>query len=58
MERIIRTRELIGIIGVSRTTLHRLRKSGGFPAPVQISQKSIGFRESEVRAWMESRTTV
>lgn len=44
------------LTGLSRTTAWRLQKAGDFPLPVQISPGRVGWRESEIAAWNESRT--
>lgn len=37
----------------SRNTLRGWIKTRGFPEPVQISPGRIGWRESEVNAWLD-----
>lgn len=44
------------IVGLSRTTVWRMQKSGDFPASVQISQNRIGWWQSELLAWKRART--
>lgn len=51
--RLIRTKEVLGMIGVSRTTLWRMVRAGRFPSPVAISSWAAGFRDDEVEAWLE-----
>jgi predicted DNA-binding transcriptional regulator AlpA len=46
-------RELLG--GISNATLWKLAKSRDFPIKIQISLKSVGWWESELRRWVESR---
>jgi len=53
--RTLRWRQLFGIIGLSRTQIWRLEKSGDFPNRVQLNQNSIGWVESEVKSWLEER---
>ena len=40
---------------LSRSTLWRLVKSGQFPAPVKLSPGRVGFRATEVHAWIAAR---
>lgn len=42
-------------IGVSRTTLWQLTRDGGFPRPVEITDKRRGYVASEVEAWIRAR---
>lgn len=55
-DRIITTREMIQRTSLSRTTLWRLSREGVIPAPVQITPSRIGWRESQVAAWLDART--
>lgn len=60
MERILRIPEVVEITGLSRTTIWRRVKSGDFPAPVRLGSlgtRSVGWRESAIREWLESRPT-
>jgi prophage regulatory protein len=41
--------------GLSRTTLYSLIKEGKFPAPIPLGARAVGWLESEVDAWIESR---
>ena len=47
-ERIIRTKEVTELTGLSRTTLWRMEKTGEFPAKVSLGANSIGWRLSEI----------
>lgn len=42
--------------GISRTTAWREEKAGRFPAAVRISAGAVAWRESEIDAWIASRT--
>jgi prophage regulatory protein len=52
---VIRTRDLCNRLGLSRTTLHRMRERGDFPTPIQLGPNSVGWIASDVQAWLESR---
>jgi predicted DNA-binding transcriptional regulator AlpA len=39
----------------SRTSARRLWTQGKMPKPVHLSERVIGFRESEIEAWAASR---
>jgi prophage regulatory protein len=41
--------------GLSRTTIWRLEKLGEFPKRRQLTVRRVGWDESEVRGWRESR---
>ena len=42
-------------LGVSKSTIYRMMRKGEFPACVQISENTVGWREDEVRAWLANR---
>ena len=52
---ILRTPEVIRATGLSRTTLWRLERLGKFPLMIRLGANSIGWVESEIRAWIETR---
>jgi len=51
----IRPRQVLEMIGVSRTTLWRMVQAGTFPRPVRITERNCGFLLDTVEAWMEAR---
>ena len=44
LARIVRTREACTILGVGRTTLHRMVVTGRLPAALHISERARGWR--------------
>lgn len=54
-DRIARERERRQITGVSRTTAYELEKKGMFPRRVELTGGRVGWRESELDAWVKSR---
>ncbi|HEV2681736.1 MAG TPA: AlpA family phage regulatory protein [Rhodanobacter sp.] len=55
LDRIVRMPEAIRRSGLSRATIYRRIPAGGFPPAVSLGGKCIGFRESEICAWIASR---
>lgn len=47
--------ELGRLTGLSSTTLWRMETDGRFPARVRLSHKRVGWRRSEVAAWLAER---
>ena len=43
-------------VKLSRVTVYHLRRAGDFPQPVKLSPNRCGWRASELRQWLESRT--
>ena len=54
-DRILRTKEVQDITGLSRTTIWRMERKGDFPARVMLGENSIGWRYVEVDAWIKNR---
>ncbi len=55
---IIREVKVRDLCGISHTTIWRLERDGKFPRRVSIVGNLVGWRLSEVLAWMESRKPV
>jgi prophage regulatory protein len=53
--RFIRTRQVLEMIGVSRTTLWRMVQEGSFPQPVQVTGRNAHYVLQAVDAWMRAR---
>ena len=53
--RFLRPRDVLALIGVSRTTLWRMIRAGQFPSPVRITERSAGFLQETVESWMRCR---
>ena len=55
MSQILRLPAVIKKTGLGRTTIYHLVKSGNFPQKIQLTSRTVGFYESEIDAWLESR---
>lgn len=51
----IRTRQVLRMIGVGRTTLWRMVQEGSFPRPVRVTQRNAGYLLEAVEHWMRTR---
>lgn len=51
---LLKTGEVAAMLGVGRTTLWRLRKSG-FPAPIRLGHSQNRYRLCDVQAWLEAQ---
>jgi len=54
-DRLLRLPEVLRLTGLSRSTLYRKIKAGEFPRPVKLGKRAVGWRESEVIAWINGR---
>jgi len=52
---LIDSKEVAKILGVSSSTLFRMRCSKQLPPPVSVSQRLVKWRRSDIIAWIESR---
>ena len=41
--------------GLSRSTIYSLISKKEFPDPIKLSQRSVGWVESEVESWLETK---
>ena len=55
---IVRSKQLRQITGLSYTTIWRLEREGAFPARIRLSRSSVGWRRSEIEAWLATRPEV
>jgi prophage regulatory protein len=53
-ERILRLKSVLERTGLSRSTVYRKVQSRTFPKPLKISERCIGWRESDVESWLRS----
>lgn len=52
-DRIIRCREVAWLTALGRTTIWRREREGKFPARVRLSAGAVGWRLSEILAWLQ-----
>jgi prophage regulatory protein len=52
---IIRPRDLMALLSVSRHGLARMVADEGLPAPIQLGPRSLGFVKAEVDKWLADR---
>ncbi len=53
--KLLRTKQVVQVTGLSRMTIYRLEKSGAFPARRQLGLNSVAWLEQDVTAWVGSR---
>ncbi len=57
-DRFLRFRDIQRITGLSKSTVHRHERAGLFPQRRRIGVRAVAWLESEVAAWMQSRSEV
>jgi len=55
INRVIRIPELLIILGISRATLWRWRKSNDIPKALCMGSRVIGWPSSVIESWIESK---
>ncbi|MDE0331482.1 MAG: helix-turn-helix domain-containing protein [Nitrospinae bacterium] len=51
-------KQVCELVGLSHTTIHRLRNENDFPSPIKLGQAAVRFRRDEVEAWLANRPRV
>lgn len=54
-DRIIRLPEVINRTGYTKPSIYRLMKENQFPQCVKLGPRAIGWHESIINAWVDSR---
>ena len=55
---ILRLKQTVDRVRLSRSTIYQLAKVGRFPRPIALTgSRSVGWLESEVQAWIAERVT-
>lgn len=57
-DQVITKGEAAEMIGVSTDTLDRMHQRGEGPPRVKLSDRRVGFRMRELRAWIAKKTEV
>lgn len=55
MQKIIRKKQLLELIGLRRTALSDAIKAGRFPAPIKIGPRAVGWLAEEIAAWQQNK---
>jgi prophage regulatory protein len=55
MMQIMRRPLVEAMTGLSRSTIYAWMARGEFPQPIKLGAKAVGWRESDITAWLSSR---
>ena len=50
--RIMRLREVCQFTGLGRSTIYAKVSAGGFPTPIRLGARSVGWRLADIDAWL------
>lgn len=54
-ERILRRPEVEQRVGLSRSAIYRRIAAGEFPRPLELGSNVVGWRESVIERWIQTR---
>ena len=54
---VIKMKELVGVVGISRSYIYALQARGQFPMPISLVQggRATGYLRSEIDDWVKGR---
>ena len=52
---IYRLPAVVAACGISRSTIYEMIRRDEFPAPVKLGVRAVGWRRSDIEAWLASR---
>lgn len=55
--KLLRITSVISKVGLSRSTIYSLCKQGKFPKQVQITERCVGWLESEIDEFLNQRAS-
>ena len=55
MTRLIRLKELTGIVGYQRAAIYKKIALDEFPRPVALGERAVAWRSDDVESWVNSR---
>lgn len=48
-------KEVEKVCGLKRWTIYKMVKSGEFPGSYKLGERASGWKESEIKEWLDSR---
>lgn len=57
-QKILRLKDVVSTTGLSKSSVYRLLSMQLFPAPIRLGLAAIGWRASDIDAWLAARPTV
>ena len=56
VKRMLRRPEVETLTGLSRSTIYAMMAEGCFPKAIKLGKRAVGWSESSISQWLESRT--
>jgi len=58
IDRILKLPEVVEVTHISKSTIYELLKTNEFPAQIRLTKRSVGWRESDIVNFINSRSKV
>ena len=55
MNRFLRLKEVVQMVGLSRASIYRLMDSSDFPHPIRVGPRAVRWRLRDIEQWMSER---
>lgn len=53
-DKVLRTKEVVKRVGLSRTTIWRREQAGDFPRRIPLGENSVGWLRSDIDEWLRN----
>ncbi len=53
--KLLNQKQIVDLVGLSRTTIWRLERAGQFPRRLKVSRKAVRWIQAEIVDWINSR---
>jgi len=57
IEGVCRLPEVVRLTGYSRSSIYNLEREGKFPPRLKLGERAVGWRRSDLQAWIANRPT-
>jgi prophage regulatory protein len=58
MNRLLRLKEVLKLVGLSKSEIYRLISLNRFPTPIHIGDRAVAFTESSIEEWIQSKIDI
>ena len=52
---ILRAKDVVELVGVSKNTIHNWINQGIFPKPIKLGPRAVGWRSEQIEDWLHER---
>ena len=49
---VLRKKQVLAMVGLSASTVYTMQKTGAFPRPIKLSQRTTGWLTSDIEHWL------